>query len=392
MESGQSKKRIAVIGLGAMGCAALLALARQGHQAEGFEQFRVGNDIGASGGRTRQHRLIYGEGSAYTSLLLRAQALWQQLEQEQQTQLFWPGGFLTVGTPDSPWFQAVERSALQQQLPVERLSREQLRQRYPRLNIDADEQGLFDPAGGILLTHELLLASVAQAITLGARVHEAASVTAIHAAPQGPLVTINGEERQFDEVVVAAGAWSKTLLPDLPVASRRLGKSFHLGREGGFDTTRFPPTMRVTAGRPMWNTQPMPDGKTFKFFVGDAEIDEQKDPQIVATEASSALTGTLYQRLDRQMGEAVNGAHPAIIGGGTWPEAYTFDQAPLLGELRAHPHVWVAAGLSGHGFKLAPALGELLAQAIDHRVDLDRQWAIFSPARRFAEPTASYSR
>lgn len=384
--------KIAVVGLGAVGCATLLALSRKGFAVEGFEQFRVGNDIGASGGKTRQHRLIYGEGAAYTSLLLRASELWQQLEQEQQTQLFYGGGFLTLGTPDSPWFQAVEKSARQQALPYERLTRQDVNQRFPRLNVDADEEGIFDPAGGILLTHELLLASAAQAEALGAKVHEHTVVSAIVAQGGQVSLTINGEVRQFDRVVVTTGAWSKTLLPELPVKSRRLGVSFHIGKAEGFDSVSFPPTMRVSAGRAMWNIQPLPDGKNFKFFIGDAEFNEEHDAQLVATEASDSLTPTLYARIDGHIAEAVNGAHRTIVGGGTWPEAYTFDQAPLLGELPSHPHVFVGIGLSGHGFKMAPALGELLAQAMAGDIRLERDWPLFSPVRQFAEPLAAYSR
>lgn len=377
-----------MIGLGALGCATLLALARKGYQVEGFEQYRVGNDIGASGGRTRQHRLIYGEGAAYTALLLRASELWQQLEQEQQIKLFYGGGFLTIGTPESPWFQAVEQSARQQDLPHECLTRAALQQRFPRLNIDEDEEGLFDPAGGILLTHELLIASAQQAQQLGAQVHEHAVVSEIN----GVEITVNGETRHFDEVIVTTGAWSKRLFPQLPITSRRLGMSFHIGKQSGFDSVAFPPAMRVSAGRPMWNTQPLPDGKNFKFFVGDAEFNELNDPQLIATQASDSLTPTLYQRIDQHMHEAVNGAHRTIVGGGTWPEAYTFDQAPLLGALPAQPHVWIGIGLSGHGFKLAPALGELLAQAIAGETQLAQDWPLFAPERQFAEPQAVYSR
>ena len=384
--------KVAVIGLGALGCATLLALARKGFTVEGFEQYRVGNDIGASGGRTRQHRLIYGEGAAYTSLLLRASELWQQLESEQQQQLFYGGGFLTIGTAESPWFRAVEQSAKQQDLPHERLSRAAVKQRFPRLNLDDDEEGLFDPAGGILLTHELLIASAQQAQQLGAQVHEHATIS--HIAPEngGVAITVNGATRHFDDVVLTTGAWSKQLLPELPITSRRLGMSFHIGKETGFDSHAFPPAMRVSAGRPMWNTQPMPDGKNFKFFVGDAEFNELTDPQLIATQASDSLTPLLYQRIDQHMHAAVNGAHRTIVGGGTWPEAYTFDQAPLLGNLPTQPQVWLGIGLSGHGFKLAPALGELLAQAINGETHLNQDWPLFAPARQFAEPQAVYSR
>jgi len=384
--------KIAVVGLGALGCATLLALARKGIAVEGFEQYRVGNDIGASGGRTRQHRLIYGEGTAYTALLQRASELWQQLEQEQETQLFWGGGFLTIGTPESAWFQAVENSAKQQNLPHERLSRAAVNERFPRLNLDEDEEAIFDPAGGILLTHELLMASAEQAQQLGAQVHEHRVISKILTREDGVDLTINGEVRHFDRVIVTTGAWSRRLLPNLPISSRRLGVSFHIGKEAGFDCVAFPPAMRVTSNRAMWNTQPLPDGKNFKFFVGDAELNEQHDPHLVATDATDSLTPLLYQRMDKHVAEAVNGAHRTIVGGGTWPEAYTFDQAPLLGELETYPHVWVGIGLSGHGFKLAPALGELLALAVAGEVTLARDWPLFAPDRHFVEPQAVYSR
>lgn len=384
--------KIAVVGLGALGCATLLALARKGFHVEGFEQYRVGNNIGASGGRSRQHRLIYGEGAAYTTLLQRASQLWHQLEQEQQTQLFWGGGCLTIGTPDSPWFTAVENSAKQQNLPHERLSRAALNQRFPRLNIDEDEEGIFDPAGGILLTHELLLASAGQAQQLGAKIHEQTQIDRIVAQDGAVELTINGKVSTFDRVIVTTGAWSKRLFPDLPISSRRLGMSFHVGKESGFDSVAFPPTMRVSAGRAMWNTQPLPDGKNFKFFVGDAELNELHDPELVATEATGSLTPVLNERLDRHVADAVNGAHRTIVGGGTWPEAYTHDQAPLIGELKNHSHVWIGIGLSGHGFKLAPALGELLSEAVAGEVNIARDWPLFSPERHFAEPQAVYSR
>lgn len=387
-----TKPRIAVIGLGALGSATLLALARRGIEVEGFEQHRVGHEFGASGGKTRQYRLIYGEGERYTPLLLRARELWQQLESEQGRQLFWPGGFLTLGTSDSPWFNAVLRSAQSQQLPHEILSREEIQARFPRLNVDSDEIGLFDPAGGILLTHELLIASVRQAESLGAKVHECAMVQAIEEGPQGVTLKVDGHSRRFDRVVVATGAWAKALLPSVAVTSRRLGLTFHLAKQSGFEPAAFPATMRVTAGRPMWNTQPMPGGTSFKFFVGDAEFDEQHSPQQRAVDVSAALTRGIIDRIDRHVVEAVNGAERAIVGGGTYPEAYTFDQAPLLGARHEGSSIFIGLGLSGHGFKLAPSLGELLAEAVCGEVDLSHQWACFNPAREFKEPEAVYSR
>ncbi|MEG3133821.1 FAD-dependent oxidoreductase [Rouxiella sp. T17] len=387
-----SQLKIAVIGLGAIGSATLLALARLGIKAEGFEQYRVGHEFGASGGKTRQFRFIYGEGDVYTPLLKRSRALWQQLEQEAEQPLFYPCGFLTIGTPDSPWFQACLQSAQQQGLPHSVLSREDIAQWYPRLNLDADEIALHDPAGAILLTHQTIMSSVRRAEALGARVNEKAKITGITQVEQGIHLEVNGDVLHFDRVLVTTGAWVRDILPATAVASRRLGMTFHLAEKSGFDIAQFPAVMRVTPGRAMWNTQPMPDGQSFKFFVGDAEIDEQKDPSVRAVSGSAALSETIIERIDRILPEAVNGAERAIVGGATYPEAYTFDQAPILGNSADKPDLFLGVGLSGHGFKLSPALGELLAQAVTGRIDLASEWPLFDPERSFAEPTAAYSR
>lgn len=387
-----AERSVAVVGLGALGSATLLALARAGIKAEGFEQYRIGHEFGASGGKTRQFRLIYGEGAIYTPLLLRARHLWHQLEEEVHQQLFYPCDFLTVGTAQSPWFEACLHSAQEQGLPHAVLSHKEVADRYPRLNLDPDEIALHDPAGAILLTHQTIIASVRRAQALGAQIHEKATITALRQSDKGASIEVNGVLHHFDHVIVTAGAWIRDLLPDAAIASRRLGSTFHLADKPGFNIRHYPAVMRVTPDRPMWNTQPMPDGEIFKFFLGDAEVDELKDHSIRAVNVSSALTATLIERIDDLLPQAINGAERAIVGGATYPEAYSFDQAPLLGATKDHPNIFLGAGLSGHGFKLAPALGELLAQAVTGQIDLAEQWPRFDPARLFTEPTTVYAR
>jgi len=79
-------------------------------------------------------------------------------------------------------------------------------------------------------------------------------------------------------------------------------------------------------------------------------------------------------------GEAV------FTAGWTGPYDITPDWNPIVGAVPEHEGAFVAVGFSGHGFKLAPTIGEALAQTVlgqTPRVPIDA----YSPAR-FAEGQA----
>jgi sarcosine oxidase len=71
---------VAVVGLGAMGSAALFHLARRGVKAIGIEQFLPGHDRGSSHGESRAIRLGYSEHPSYVPLVRRAFDNWRELE------------------------------------------------------------------------------------------------------------------------------------------------------------------------------------------------------------------------------------------------------------------------------------------------------------------------
>src|SRR5713226_5800942 len=91
---------VVVVGLGAMGSAAVHHLARRGRRVVGIERFRPGHESGSSHGATRIIRLGYYEHPAYVPLLRRAYALWRELEAQAGRPLLQTTGIAEIGPAD----------------------------------------------------------------------------------------------------------------------------------------------------------------------------------------------------------------------------------------------------------------------------------------------------
>src|SRR3954447_3910205 len=143
---------VAVAGLGGMGSAIAAHSALRGRSVIGIEQFGPAHDRGSSHGKTRMIRKAYFEDPAYVPIVLRAFELWRELEERSGEELLRTTGVLSVGREESEIISGTQRAAAQHDLPLplEWLSREQVRERYPMLRLERDEVALLEPDAGVL--------------------------------------------------------------------------------------------------------------------------------------------------------------------------------------------------------------------------------------------------
>src|ERR1700752_3598645 len=87
-----------VLGLGAMGSAALHYLAKKGSRVLGIDRFSPPHALGSTHGDTRITRLAIGEGAQYTPLVRRSHELWRELEQETGRSLLTINGGLIISS------------------------------------------------------------------------------------------------------------------------------------------------------------------------------------------------------------------------------------------------------------------------------------------------------
>jgi sarcosine oxidase len=358
---------VIVVGLGGMGSAAAAHASARGKRVLGIEQFQPAHDQGSSHGRSRVIRLAYFEHPAYVPLLRRAYELWRSLEVNTGRRLLQMTGGLMIGSPDSDVVSGSLRSAREHDLAHEVLDAAAIRHRFPALTPGASTVALFEQDAGIVFPEEAIRAHLDVAVDNGAHVHfdERVDGWGITAAGHVELRTSRGRY-ECERLILAPGSWATELfkidwLP-LAVEPQQLHWFEPAGGDAPFAPDRFPIYI--------WD---LGDGVQFYGFPADA------DGRVKVAFFRSKVTSEAALRA------ALRPCIPALANGAlveTVSCKYTLtpDQHFVIG---AHPefaNVTIASPCSGHGYKFASVIGEILADlAIDgttgHPIDL------FNPSR-----------
>ena len=359
-------KDVVVIGLGAFGSAALWRLADRGVDVAGIERHGIGHHLGSSHGLTRLFRVACQEHPGLAPIARKSLELWTGLGNETGQRLVHQSGCLSVGGPDSRPVTGVIAAAAVAGLPVQELSHAELRARQPQYAGLADaDVAVWDPGAGICYPERNIRAHTAAAQRLGAEVYPHTMVVGIEPGQDGVTVRTPTVEFRAAQVVVAAGAWLGTLVPGLQLAPRRTPQFWFRPRDPGsgqFALDRFPAFIwdRPDGGS-LWGHGSAED---YGIKIGpepvmsdSAGIDpEEMDRYIHLDTDIDALTARVAQ--------AFPGLDPRPAKAITCMVTDSADGQFLVGRLPGRPRVVVAGGDSGHGFKHAAGIGELVAQLI----------------------------
>jgi sarcosine oxidase len=348
---------VIVVGLGAMGAAALWRLsARPGVRVAGVEQYEPGHARGASHGESRIYRTAYMEGEAYVPLMRAARRLWADLEAETGAALLVPTGCLTIGPPDLPAITGAVASARAHGLSHELLDSSALSARYPQHGgLPAGTVALWEPEAGVVRPERAVTAMVSAAAARGASV-----LSGVVAGIEGTAVRLADRVLTARHVVVAAGGWTGRLVPELAAVLRpvrRVQGWFPVRSAGEFAAQRFPVFLRETGGE-VWYGMPCLDGARVKVAVHYAStVDEPVDaaagprpPDRADAEVLAALVRT-----------GLPGLEPRAVRLAPCTYTLTPDEHFVVGRRTDRPHATVLCGFSGHGFKFAPLIGEIAA-------------------------------
>ncbi|HVY56532.1 MAG TPA: N-methyl-L-tryptophan oxidase [Xanthobacteraceae bacterium] len=349
---------VAVVGLGAMGSAALAALARRGLRAIGIEQFTPGHDRGSSHGRTRLIRLGYFEHPSYVPLLREAYPLWREIEARSGQSLLHVTGIVEIGPPRGRLVEGTLRSAREHGLTHEVLDAGALMRRFPAFRLPADVVGVFQPDGGFLMAEAAIEAQIVLARADGAQMRTGERVTAIEAHGTGVRITTEHGRIEAGAAIVTAGPWLKQLLPDLPVPLRVtrqvLGwfapKEPALFAEGRFPVFLLESPHGLHYGFPLDGAAGV---KIAKHHHLGEEVDAASPPRTVTPADEEAIRSAVAAYLPQ--------ANGPLISATTCLYTMTPDEDFVLDHLPGHPQIVVGSPCSGHGFKFSPVIGAILA-------------------------------
>jgi sarcosine oxidase len=349
-----------VIGLGAHGSATALALARRGARVLGLEVGERGHELGSSGGRSRMIRRAYFEDPAYLPLLEAAWAGWDALGEAAGETFVEVTGGLYGGPADSEVFLGSVSSAQIQDLPHDVLDADEIRRRWPVLTVGDEMGALFDPGAGMIRPERAIAAQLRLAEQDDAELRFRERVVDWRPASLGGFeVETDLGVYGADYLVIAAGAWTGSFVPDLRLP-------LEVERVPVFWFEPKVPVAEVSIGRlPIWILDTAADGSFYGF-----PYDEEAGLKVARHHSGEVVDPATVDRTEQaadveRVRAFSRSSFPAADGPLRGSLVCLYTNTPDLGfVIDRHPTVpgvAFASACSGHGFKFAPVIGEALA-------------------------------
>jgi sarcosine oxidase len=347
-----------VVGLGTHGSAAAAELARRGARVLGLERFPRGHEMGSFVGRTRITRTAYIEHPDYVPLLRRAWDRWLELERETGERVLFPTGGLYVGAPGSAIVEGVLRSARQHGLAHEVIEAAALRRRFPWLAADG-MVGVFEERAGYLVPERAIAAHLAVAERHGAELRFEEPVDDWSPAPDGSgqvnVHTARGTFARARSIVLAAGAWLPNFMPDLrlPLAVERVPLFWYEPADPA-PLREMPVYIVETEQGSFYGFRYLDDQglKVAKHGSGEAAVADRLDRGL--RDGEDAPVRAFLERW-------IPGGAGPLRGWKVCMYTKTPDEHFIVDRHPRYPGVVFASACSGHGFKFASVMGEILA-------------------------------
>jgi sarcosine oxidase len=356
-----------VAGLGAMGSAALFHLAKRGAKVLGIDPYAPPHTFGSSHGETRVIREAYFEHSAYVPLVQRAYELWEELERLSYEKLYLKTGGIMLGTPESTVIAGTLRSASEHQLLHEVLNSNQIQERIPGLQPARDMIGVLESRAGILYPEKCVAAHLQLAGRNGAVIHSHEMLSEWKHEEDGVLVRTNRETYHAKKLILAAGSWIRSLLGEYRLlfqVERQVLLWFQAKNRELFDPDVFPIHLWEYEPEKMFYGFPDLGSGTKVAFHHQGEI---TSPATVDRNVRSEDVSAMREVLERFL-PAANGE---FLRGTVCLYTNTPDGHFIIDTLPEQPNVLIASPCSGHGFKFASAIGEVLADLTEGKVLFD---------------------
>ena len=350
---------VAVIGLGAMGSAALAFLSARGIKAIGIDAYFPAHALSSSHGDSRLIRLGYFEDPSYVPLLRRAYQNWRSLEARLRAEILTITGVLQIGAPHSKIVSGTRSSCEMHGLAYEELDKAAMAARFPAFQLDDGEMAVLDPQGGYLRPEAAVMGYLKLAAEDGAVLHFGEKVISIEPDDAGVTVSSANGRYRAGKVIVSTGSWIGELVPQLKahaVPIRQVVAWYQPCDGFATEPQRMPCFLRDEGGEGSYFGFPAIgiDGVKIGRHAHFREPIDPDQPNPPVNDADRALLdGFIAKRLPAAAGRRVRAT--------TCRYTMTPSEDFLIDLVPGQQNVVVASPCSGHGFKFTSVVGEILA-------------------------------
>lgn len=362
---------VLIVGGGAMGSSAAWWLARRGRSVCLLEQFHAGHDRGSSHGSSRVFRLVYPD-PRYARLAQRALPMWRGLERDSGIPLLTLTGGVDHGDRlDIPLLSAVLH---RQGTPYQVLTAQQASDRWP--NIRFLGPVLYQPDAGRIDADAAVAALQGCATAHGAELRFGEPVQHLSVRPDGVTAATTGGNYRAPTAIIAAGAWTATLLADLvdlPPLTVVQSEVFHFPTD---PCATWPTFNHEHQSLSMYGLGTATDGvKVAQHRVHGPITTADTRSHIIDPHIRAAVAQYVRKWLPGLQATALS--EKTCLYTMTPTEDFLIDRrGPLI----------VNSSCSGHGFKFAPLIGRMIADLAMNEDMADPQFAFPADAHSSHKP------
>ncbi len=365
-----NKYNVIVVGLGAMGSAALYQLSQRGVRVLGIDQYDPPHALGSSHGDTRFTRQAIGEGNAYVPLVLRSNEIFEAIERKTGKKLLERVGGLIFGNAEADaihgkknFVQATIEAAEQFNIKHQVLNAREISERFPQFILSGSEVGYFEEGAGFLRPEVCIETQLALAKENGAHVLVNTKVLSVEPQDDGSVCVSTEKETYFaDKAILTTGAWMQTFFTEMKhlfKVYRQVLHWFDCSRDyEQFTPAKFPVfTWDFGNGKDIYGF-PAIDGRDGGIKIASEEYESESSPDSVDRVVGPDEAVNMYERYIKGK---VRGVLPSIVKSKVCMYTVTPDSDFILDIHPKHRQIVIASPCSGHGFKHSAAIGEVLA-------------------------------
>lgn len=377
---------VIVMGVGSMGSSACYYLAKQGYRVLGLEQFSIPNELSSHAGQSRIIRKAYFEHPDYVPLLERAYHNWAELENESREKIYYQTGLLYAGPLHHPMIEGVKQSASRYDIPLEYISQKEAKKKFGSFTVPEDYAILFEPDAGFVTPEQAITQYARLAVNLGAHVQDKVQVLSWTKTQDIIHVHTSNGNYTAKKLIITAGPWAGKWIPPSVVPlriTRQVLAWVDTAHPSGFQLGTIPCWLIADKGRPgVFYGFPVLPEESFEgpsgFKLALHYPGEDTDPDQIDRTVTPNDERLLVDFMERYF----PGEYRTTLAMKTCMYTNSTDEHFILDFLPGYDQqVVIATGFSGHGFKFASVIGEILC---DLAVKGNTKWPIgFLRAGRF---------
>ena len=344
---------VVVAGAGVFGAWIGYTLQRAGYAVTLLDPFGVAHSRASSGGESRIIRCAYGADEIYTRMAQRSQTLWSDFEiAHPRVKLLHRTGVLWLTEPGDAHAEASRVVLRKAGVEFEDLSPEEVRRRYPQIQVPGQIGAIFEPNAGALMARQAVQAVVHEFVRMGGTYRQAA------------LRPPEEERATADILIYACGPWLGKLFPDI------LGSRLFITRQEilffgippgdlRFQAPQLPVWLDFGSERGMYGFPDL-EARGFKLAC------DRHGPPIDPDTAERLVTADTVRQMRAYLAERFPALADAPVVDARVCQYENTSNGDFI--IDRHPEfasVWLAGGGSGHGFKHGPAVGEYILNTLE---------------------------